>query len=227
MKLTKNTIEILNNFRGINENLVVYPGNRIRTRSEDNRVFAEATVEETFDREFGLYDLKSFISAYNILKDPELVFSDEDYVLIKEGRSEIKYFFSSTSFLTAIPPDRELLLKSKDVCFHLTQALMDKISKMSLFDSDRKHWIVEFKGEDGEIYLNVYHKDDPTMTSYTTVVGKTTDAFCIQTFLDSFVLMSGDYEVVLSKNPFLLEATNTSRNLRYVLPMSPDSTFEG
>lgn len=65
------------------------------------------------------------------------------------------------------------------------------------------------------------------MTSYTTVVGKTTDAFCIQTFLDSFVLMSGDYEVVLSKNPFLLEATNTSRNLRYVLPMSPDSTFEG
>lgn len=226
MKLSKNTLDILNNFKNINENLVVFPGNRIRTRSVENRILAEATVEESFEREFGIYDLKSFISAYNILKDPELIFSEEDYVVFKEDRSEIKYYFSELSNLIIPPPDKELVLKNKVVCFHLSQSLNDRISKMALFDSDRTKWIVEFFGENGEILMKVYHKDDPTMTSYMTSVGETDNTFSIKTRLDGFVLMSGNYDVVLSRDPFLLEARNEEKNLRYVMTMSPESTFE-
>ena len=226
MKLSKLTLDILNNFKNINENLVVYPGNRIRTKTVENRILAEAVVEETFEREFGIYDLKSFISAYNILKDPELIFSDEDYVLIKEGRSEIKYYFSETSFLTNIPPDKNLVLPNKSVCFQLPQSLNERISKMTMFDSDRKKWAVEFSGDNKEIMMKVYHKEDPTMTSYMTSVGETSNTFSIKTDLDGFVFLSGDYDIVLSVEPYLLEARNEDKNLRYVMTMSPESTFE-
>jgi hypothetical protein len=100
------------------------------------------------------------------------------------------------------------------------------MAKMSTFDSDRTHWIVEFLGEEGEIYLRVYHKDDPTSTSYSCVVGETENTFSLKTFLDVFLFMNGDYDIVISKSPFFLEATNTSRNLRYILPLSPESTYE-
>jgi hypothetical protein len=226
MKLSKNTLDILNSYREINNSIVIYPGNKIRTKSEDNRIFAEAIVEETFDREFGIYDLKNFLAAYNILGTPELIFSNEEYVLLKEGRAEIKYYFSSSEFITSIPPDRDFQLKSRDVCIHLPQSQFNKMAKMSTFDSDRTHWIVEFLGEEGEIYLRVYHKDDPTSTSYSCVVGETENTFSLKTFLDVFLFMNGDYDIVISKSPFFLEATNTSRNLRYILPLSPESTYE-
>ena len=226
MKLSKETIEILNNFRDINGNLVIHPGNRIRTRSEDNRIYAEAEVPETFEREFGVYDLRSFISAYSILNDPELIFSENDYVVLQEGRTKIKYYFSDSDLLTSIPPNKEVKLGNKDVCLQLPQTQINKLNKMTTFDSERRNWIVEFLGDNQEIYLKVYHKDDPTMTSYSSVVGETSSTFSIKTYLDSFKFINGDYDVVLSSSPvFALEAINPKRSLRYVVPMSPESTY--
>lgn len=228
MKLSKETIEILNNFRDINGNIVIYPGNRIRTRSEDNRIFADAEVTETFEREFGIYDLRTFISAYSILNDPELDFSNDQYVILREGRTKIKYYFSDTDLLTSIPPDKEVILKNKNVCLQLSQSQFNKLNKMTNFDSERRNWVVEFKGEDNEIHLNVYHKDDPTMTSFSSVVGETANRFSIKTNMDTFKFINGDYDIVLSSSPvFALEAVNTKRSLRYIVPMSPDSTYEG
>lgn len=227
MKLSKETIEILNNFREINGNIVIYPGNRIRTRSEDKRIFAEAEVSETFEREFGIYDLRSFISAYSILNDPELDFSNEKYVLLQEGRAKIKYYFSDSDLLTSIPPDKEVRLGNKNVCLQLSHSQINKLNKMTTFDSERRNWVVEFRGENNEIYLNIFHKDDPTMTSFSSVVGETSNRFSIKTYMDTFKFINGDYDIVLSSSPvFALEAVNTKRSLRYVAPMSPESTYE-
>ncbi len=97
---------------------------------------------------------------------------------------------------------------------------------MTMFDSDRKKWAVEFSGDNKEITMKVYHKEDPTMTSYMTSVGETSNTFSIKTDLDGFVFLSGDYDIVLSVEPYLLEARNEDKNLRYVMTMSPESTFE-
>lgn len=227
MKLSKETIEILNNFRDINGNIVFYPGNRIRTKSEDQRIFAEVEVPETFERVFGIYDLRSFISAYSILNDPELNFSDDNYVVLQEGRTRIKYYFSDPDLLTTVSPDKEIKFGNKLVCLQLPQTQINKLNKMTIFDGERRNWIVEFLGENQEIFLKVYHKDDPTMTSYSSVVGETTSTFSFKTYLDSFKFINGDYDIVLSSLPvFSLEAINTKRKLRYVIPMSPESTYE-
>lgn len=230
MKLSKETLEIINSFRDINPSIVIYPGNVIRTKSEDSRILAEAIVEETFEREFALYEIRGFLNAYNILGDPELIFSEQDYVLLKDGRNEIRYFFSEPSLITSPPQNFNIQLVPKNITFQLDQLQFNKMLKMTTFDSDRKKWIVDFFGDNSEIILNVYHKDEITKPSYSSKIGETTHKFCFRSHLDSFLFINGNYDVQIqehtSTNFNFLEARNAKRNLRYILPLSPESTFE-
>jgi hypothetical protein len=227
MKLTKETLEILSSFKDINQSIVVYPGQMIRTRSEDNRIVAEAIVEETFEREFAFYSIKGFLDAHNIIGSPDLVFSEEDYVLLKDGRSEIRYYYANPDLITAPEQSKVYKIKSTAISFELSQIQLNKMMRMTTFDSDRTHWLVNFVGDGSEIHLVIQHKDDPTMPSYNTVVGETSHTFCIKTLLDCFSFINGSYEIHISVDKgFALEAKNTARNLRYLMALSPDSTFE-
>jgi hypothetical protein len=225
MKLSTETLEILNSFRDINESVIIYPGNVIKTKSVDNRIFAEAVIEETFDRECAFYSLKGFLDAYNILGSPEVVLSDENYVLLQDGSNQIKYYYSEPSLIVSPDPNLNFQLKTKDVCFHLNQVHLHKMLKMTTFDSDKKQWVVDFICDDGEIQLLVHNRKDPTKPSYSTVVGESTHKFHFSTFLDTMLFINGSYDIVISAMNFL-EAKNTRRNLRYLMPLSPESTFE-
>lgn len=226
MKLSKETLEILNSFRTINSSIVIYPGNSIKTKAEDSRMFAEAVTEETFEREFAFYDIKGFLDAYNILGEPDLIFGEDDYVVLKDERTEIKYYFSEPSLITSPSPNVDFQLPSKDVCFQLDQTHFNRMMRMTTFDSDRTSWIVDMIGDNNELTLKVYNRKDPTKPSYSTVVGATENTFCFRSYLDTYCFISGNYDIVISKTHNFLEARNNRRNLRYVLALSPESFFE-
>ena len=77
MKLSKETIEILKNFSTINSNILVEPGNVIKTISPVKNVMSEATVSETFDTQFGIWDLGKFLGTISLFDDAEFFFSGE------------------------------------------------------------------------------------------------------------------------------------------------------
>ena len=60
MKLSDKTLTILKNFAGINNSILVKEGTNLRTISVAKNIHAEATIEEDFPREFGIYDLNQF-----------------------------------------------------------------------------------------------------------------------------------------------------------------------
>ena len=66
MQISKNTFEVLKNFSEINENLLIKPGNELKTISVMKNVLAKATIEETFDKEFAIYDLNSFLNVLSL-----------------------------------------------------------------------------------------------------------------------------------------------------------------
>ena len=74
MKLSNETVTVLKNFSTINQNLVIKPGNKISTMSAMKNIVAKATVEETFDREFAIYDLNSFLGELSLFDKPDLDF---------------------------------------------------------------------------------------------------------------------------------------------------------
>ena len=74
--ITNNTLEILKNFASINSNILVKEGNVLSTISPVKNVMAEATITETFDTQFGIWDLNKFLGTVSLFDSPEFLFEE-------------------------------------------------------------------------------------------------------------------------------------------------------
>ena len=72
MKLSNDTKEVLKNYATINANLLLSTGNNIATMSQMKNIVSKATLPDTFETEFAIYDLNEFLSAMSLFDDPEL-----------------------------------------------------------------------------------------------------------------------------------------------------------
>lgn len=132
MQLSKRTLEVLKNFATINQSIVVNPGNKLSTMAVARNILAEAEVEETFPREFAIYNLNEFIAAVSLFDDPELDF-DEKWVVIREKetkRGGIKYFYSNKSLI--VHPTKTIRMPDDiSVEFTITETILTKIARAS------------------------------------------------------------------------------------------------
>ena len=126
MKLSDKTISVLKNFSSINQSILFKEGSKLRTISLMKNILAEATVTEEFAKDFGIYDLNQFLNGLSVHQSPELDFTNEGYVMIREGDSRSKYFFADPNVIVT-PPEKEITLPSEDVCFELSTAVLEKL----------------------------------------------------------------------------------------------------
>ena len=82
MNLSDNTVNILKNFAGINNSILVKQGNQLRTISVAKNILAEAEIPEDFPRAVAIYDLNQFLNGLSLHQDPDLDFSEETYLTI-------------------------------------------------------------------------------------------------------------------------------------------------
>ena len=94
MKLSDRTINLLKNFASINQSILFKQGNQLRTISVMKNILAEANVDEDFPQDFGVYDLSQFLNSLGLFQEPELNFTGQSFVNIKEGKQRSKYFLS-------------------------------------------------------------------------------------------------------------------------------------
>ena len=162
MELNDNTIEVLKNFSGINQNLLVHQGNNIKTISEARNVVATADVSEEFPTKFGIYDLNEFIGVLGLMDTPNLKF-DEDFVTVGDstGRSKIKYFFSPEETLTS--PTKDINMPDADVKFTFDNETMNKIKRAA---ATLGHSEMTISGKDGSLVLSVVDNANSTSNTY-------------------------------------------------------------
>ena len=113
MKLSDNTLTILKNFASINNSILVKEGNRLRTISVAKNILAEAEITEEFPRDFAVYDLNQFLNGLSLHQDPDLDFTEQSYLSIKEGKRRVKYFYADPNVIIS-PPEKEIQLPSKE-----------------------------------------------------------------------------------------------------------------
>jgi hypothetical protein len=222
MKLSNNTLAILSNFSNINSNIYVRAGNVLRTMSIAEDVSAYATIDETFDTEFAIYDLPEFLKGLKLYEHPELEFpKGKSYVLIKQGNHTIKYFLTEPDLVVA-PENRNLRLPSQDVCFQMRAEQFDKLMKATnVFGlADFTVW-----GKDGEITLQVRNKSNPTSNQVSIVVGETDEEFELNYDKNNLLMIEGSYDVVISKQ-MISQFTNQDFDLTYFVGLSSDSSFK-
>ena len=81
MKLSEQTIEVLQNFSSINQSLLFKEGTKLRTVSPQKTVLAEVEIGDEFSQDFGIYDLGQFLSALSLVEEPDLNLNDNDMII--------------------------------------------------------------------------------------------------------------------------------------------------
>ena len=220
MKLSEKTFTLLKNFATINNSVLVKKGSKLRTISIAKNILAEATVNEEFPRDFAIYDLNQFLNGLGLHQDPELDFTEESYLNIREGKRRVQYFFADPAVIIS-PPEKEINLPSEDVHFQLDSITLEKLLKAAAVYQLPDLSAV---GEAGVVKLVVRDKKNDTSNEFAIVVGDTDKEFVFNFKVENIKIIPGAYNVVVSQK-LLSKFTNESLDLKYFIALEPDSTF--
>ena len=220
-KISKETLDILKNFSTINSNILVKPGNTLTTVSPVKNVMAKATVSESFDLEFGVWDLNKFLGTISLFDTPDFEFND-NYLKISSGSTEVVYYYCEPKLLTTVT--KEITMPNSVLDFKLKESDMVELQKaasvMQLPD-------MVVRSNDGGVELAVLDKKDSTTNTYSISVDVTTDAeFDFFFKVENLKMISGDYDVTISEKK-ISHLVNTNGSVTYWIATETDSTYNG
>jgi len=218
MKLSKETVNLIKNFAGINSNLLLKQGNKLATISGQKNVMADATVTETFP-DFAIYDLNEFLGAMSLFEDPELDFQDK-YVSIKQGSMNIKFFAADASNLTA--PQKSITFPEAEINFRMSSSMLDMIKKTS---SVLRAADVSIVGDGSKVVAVVGDKKNASGNSFSEPVGDTDKTFKVNLKVENLKMLPGDYDVSISSKK-ISRFKSPNNDLVYYVAVEADSTFE-
>ena len=218
MKLSSQTINVLKNFSTINQNLVIKEGSDIATMSAMKNIVAKAKVEESFTKEFAIYDLNEFLSALSLFGTPDLDFQNDFVVITEEGSSKsLKYWYSDPSVVTT--PNKDITMPSNEVKFDFSSDTLAEITRAASVIG-----APDMVLENGK--LRVTDKKNTTANDYATELD-VPDSDVKYKFwfkVENLKLIPGSYRVeVSSKN--ISKFSNTNIDIEYFIALEPESSY--
>jgi hypothetical protein len=194
LKLSSATVAILKNFNNIYSQLLIRPGNYLRTITPTEDIIVSAKVEETFTATAGINDLSKFIGALSLFNSPDIIF-DENYFTISEGRNTLRYTYAAENMIKAgIDEDLEV---DRVVTFSLTAADLKSITQaMGVL----KHTELAIIGDGATLTVEGVNLKDPTSDTYQINVGETDKTFKIYLHRDTLKVVPRDYQVSLTRD---------------------------
>ena len=222
MQLSDNTLAVLKNFASIQPNVVLNEGNVVKTIAEAKNVMAVAKLDQSFDKEVGIYNLDEFLSVLGLVDSPDLNFHD-DFVTVQSsaGRSQVKYFYSDTSILTS--PAKDIPMPEVEVKFTLSEDTLKKILRAA---GALGHEKMTITATDGGVKLTVVDNTDATSNAFEIVVPGTVESenFTFVMNIANLKLISGEYEVAVSSR-LISHFKNTSVDVEYFIALEKSSTY--
>ena len=223
MELNDGTLQVLKNFSGINQNILINQGNTLKTISEARSVVAKAIIDAEFEKSFGIYDLNEFIGVLSLVDTPRLKFDDE-YVTIGDstGRSKGKYFFSAEETLTT--PSKDITMPAADVKFVLTN---DTLAKLKRAASALGHSEVSITNSGGSLGLSVVDSQNSTSNAFSIDVDGEFAADSVFNFvlnIGNLKILPGDYDVEISSK-LITQFSHKEMNVQYWIALEKTSTY--
>tara|TARA_B100000242_G_C42855594_1_gene397210 strand:- start:34 stop:711 length:678 start_codon:yes stop_codon:yes gene_type:complete len=223
MELCENTLNVLRNFSGINQNIMIRSGNNIKTMSETRNMIATADVSEQFAKDFGIYDLNEFIGVMGLVDTPNLKFED-DFVVVSDssGRSKIKYFYAAEETLTTATKD--VKMPEADCKFVLDNDTLNKLKKAA---STLGHSEVSIQAKDGVLSLSVVENQNATSNTFSIDIDgefKQDAVFNFIISISNLKILPGDYDVEISSK-LITQFKNKEIPLTYWIALEKSSTY--
>jgi len=223
LSISRRTLDLLKNFSTINSNIMIRPGNKITTISSVKNIMAEAEVEETFDTEFGIWDLSRFLGTISLFENPELIFDDKYMTITGNNGASVKYFYCEPKLLTTV--NKEIKMPEVVVNFTLTEKAFADIQRAAsvLQLSD-----ISVRSNGDDIEMVAQNKGDATSNHYAIKVGEMGDSDSFEFFFkaENLKMLPADYDVELTES-VVAKFENTSTDLRYWIALESDSKYGG
>lgn len=217
MKLSAKTLSVLKNFAAINQSIVVKPGDTLATISQNKTIMAKATVPDTFEQEFAIYNLGRFISSISLMESPDLEFEDHS-VRIKGNGHSILYHFADASVIIA-PPNKEIKLPSIDVQCSLTSKNIQVITKaLGVLGLPE----IAVTGDGDKVYLQAVDSKNSSADTYSIEIGETNKSFRAIFKSENMKMMDDDYDVIISSKGI---SQFTGSEATYWIAVESTSTF--
>ena len=193
MKLSENTVNVLRNFATINQGLVFKSGNTLRTVSKQQNVLAKATVKESFDNNFAIYDLNRFLAVLSSMNDPDLTVGTGN-VKIASGTSKTTYGLSDETMVVSAP-DNDISVQNAEVKFTLTKDNLAQVLKLSGVLGLPN---IAVRGNRKKISIAAVDVKNQDSDVFSVDVGDTDAEFQFIFVTENFKMIAGDYEVQIS-----------------------------
>ncbi len=194
MKLSEQTIEVLQNFSTINQSLLFKSGDVLRTVSPQKTVLAEVTVPDNFESEFGIYDLGQFLSAMTLIDDAELNLGDNSMNINNGNGMSITYRYADPSMIVT-PPEKGITLPDIDAEFSLSDTILKNVLQaarvLGLPDI-----IVE--GDGTNISISAGDSKNSSMNNYSQNIVESDSTFRHVFKVDNMKMMMLQYNVEIS-----------------------------
>ena len=193
MKLSENTVNVLRNFATINQGLVFKSGNTLRTVSKQQNVLAKATVTESFDNNFAIYDLNRFLAVLSSMNDPDLTVGTGN-VKIASGTSKTTYGLSDETMVVSAP-DNDISVQNAEVKFTLTKDNLAQVLKLSGVLGLPN---IAVRGNRKKISIAAVDVKNQDSDVFSVDVGDTDAEFQFIFVTENFKMIAGDYDVQIS-----------------------------
>ncbi len=220
MKLSNDTLSILQNFQTINPSIVISSGNTIRTISVSETIYAKAMLSETFPTTFGIYDLSKFLGILSLNKNSDIQFQ-EQFMTISQDRSKVRYTYCNPELIKHPKEEMDIVLPSVDVSFELKSDVLKEVMKaMSVLGFAE----ICFRGEDGILSVQTFSSKNDSSDVYSHEIGETHKTFAVILEADKLKMLQKDYTVSITKEGL---AHFQSPQVEYFVGISTKSQFNG
>ena len=221
MQLSQDTLTLLSNFGSINPNMVLKPGQKLKTISEAKNILAIADIVEDFPADMGIYDLNEFLATHSLVEDAQLVF-EENACLIKNNTNKVKYFFAEPSILTS--PDKDITMPNADVVVTLTEEAISQIRKAA---SVLGHIDIAIEGNADGMSVKVFDTKDTSGNTYEMSLGpnETGLNFSFVMNIANMKILDGEYTVSISSK-LISNWKHNTKPVEYFIALEKSSSFD-
>ena len=221
MNISNETLDVLQNFASINPNILISPGQDLKTIAEAKNIMAEAHVPETFPVEFGIYDLNEFLQVIGLIQTPDLDFGAERVIIKYQDTQRVNYYYSEKEILTT--PTKEITMPDPEVSINITEDHINQIRKASAVLG---HSELVITGVKGQIRAEVYDVNDMTSNAFSLVLDNSylDNDFKFIFNIPNLKLLPGDYYVNISSK-LISHWTSSTYPINYFIALEKGSEY--
>jgi hypothetical protein len=203
MKLSKQTLDIIKSFSMINQGILIRKGNVLKTVSTQKNVMAVATIEETLENEFAVYNLNEFLSVLSSsasgdvdLKEQKFEMSDDFFTIYSKKDTRRLHYGKASESMIITPPEKDIVFPDIELTLTIQE---DTLTWILTQASNLRLNTVAIKSDGKEVLIATHDSTNAVIHSADETIGEGNgDKFEFILKMDCLTLLPGDYDIALS-----------------------------